>query len=375
MTVDLSIVIGAYNYAEFLPAAIESALSQAGATTEVIVVDDGSTDDTPAVVDRYSGSIVSLRTPNRGQLAALSLGFAACSGAMVLFLDADDVLLPAAAGTIRAASVDGRLSKLHWPMPEIDATGRLIGTVRPTQPLPSGDLASQVCRLGPEGAAYPPTSGNAWRRTFLQQVLPGPVDEFRLAADQYLAVLAPFYGLVGTIDEPLSRYRRHARSVHSSAPLTERARITNDHYVRTARLLRQHCEARGLDCQWWTWEERSWTRRLECSLNELDELLPADAVVILMDQDEWALSGQRPWVAVPIPSRGGRYWGLPADGREVVDKIEVRRLEGATHLVITDSAFWWLDEYDGLSEYLGAGSRSVVDNDRFQLYELGAVAK
>ena len=83
------------------------------------------------------------------------------------------MLLPHAATTIKSASTDGAVVKLHWPMPEIDARGRPTGSVRPTEGLPSGDLAAQLCRLGPEGAAYPPTSGNAWRRGFLEQVLPG----------------------------------------------------------------------------------------------------------------------------------------------------------------------------------------------------------
>jgi glycosyltransferase involved in cell wall biosynthesis len=370
MAVNVSIVIGTYNYADYLPAAVESALAQVGATTEVVVVDDGSTDGTPGLLNRWSGSIVNIRTENRGQLAALATGFARTSGRMVVFLDADDVLLPQAAQVIRDASTDDALAKLHWPMPEIDDRGLAIGSVRPTEALPSGDLTAQLCRLGPEGAAYPPTSGNAWRREFLERVLPGPGDQFRLAADQYLAVLAPFHGLVGRVDEPLSQYRRHADSVHSSAPLDERIRITNDHYGRTATLLRSICEERGMACEWEAWEEHSWTRRLEQTLDELDRAVPPGSTVVLMDQDEWALPDGRPWVPVPIPSDHGHYAGLPADSSRVIGELEDRRLEGATHLVITDSAFWWLDAYEGLSEYLRTRALAISDTDRYRLFEL-----
>jgi hypothetical protein len=370
MPVDVSIVIGSYNYADYLAAAVESALAQVGASTEVVVVDDGSTDDTPDLVNRWSGSIISVRTENRGQLAALATGFARTSGRMVVFLDADDVLLPHAAKAIRDASRDAAVVKLHWPMPEIDDRGRSIGSCRPTEALPSGDLAEQLCRLGPEGAAYPPTSGNAWRRDFLAQVLPGPVDQFRLAADQYLAILAPFHGLVGKLDEPLSQYRRHAGSVHSAAPLDERIRITNEHYERASSLLRCLCEERGMACGWETWEASSWTGRLQRTLAELDRSIPPGSRVVLMDQDEWALPGGRPWAAVPIPSKDGRYAGLPANAQRVIEELEVRRIEGARYLVVTDSAFWWLDAYAGLADHLSTHARRVVDNDTYQLFEL-----
>jgi len=367
------VVIDTYNYAEYLPQAIESALDQDHPDVEVIVVDDGSTDGTPSVVARYDGRVTALRTPNRGQLAAFGTGFAASRGEMVVFLDADDVLLPHAAGAITDAARSSVVAKVHWPMPEIDAVGKRIGRVRPTQALPSGDLTRQMCELGPEGAAYPPTSGNAWRRNFLTEVLPGPVEEFRLAADQYLGVLAPFHGLVAALDAPQSLYRRHPTSVHSSATLEERARITNEHYSRSVALLRAECERRGMDCAWATWEERSWTRRLERSLHELDALLPAEASVVLMDQDEWALPVGGRWAPVPIPSRDGRYWGLPATGTDLVVELDGRRSDGATHLVVSDSAFWWLDAYPELGEYLCARAADLVSNDRYRLFRFDPV--
>ena len=116
--VDVSVVIGAYNYADHLPAAIDSALAQDVPAVEVIVVDDGSTDNTPDIVARYDGRVIGIRTPNSGQLAALGTGFAASAGPMVVFLDADDVLLPGAARAIAAAAKDPRVAKVHWPMPE-----------------------------------------------------------------------------------------------------------------------------------------------------------------------------------------------------------------------------------------------------------------
>src|SRR5437764_1069566 len=89
---DVSVIINNYNYGRFLAEAIESALSQTLPATEVIVVDDGSTDNSPEVIGRYEGRIRSIMKSNGGQASALNAGFGASSGDVVIFLDADDVL-------------------------------------------------------------------------------------------------------------------------------------------------------------------------------------------------------------------------------------------------------------------------------------------
>ena len=91
----VSIVIPCFNHARFLPEAIESALGQSHAPVEVIVVDDGSTDDSASVAARYPVKVV--RQANAGLSAARNAGFAASSGEVLIFLDADDRLRPDAA--------------------------------------------------------------------------------------------------------------------------------------------------------------------------------------------------------------------------------------------------------------------------------------
>ena len=91
----VSLVIATFNHARLLAEAIDSALSQTLDPVDVVVVDDGSTDDTPAVLARYDARIRVLRQPNRGLAAARNAGLAATRGTYVAFLDADDVLAPA----------------------------------------------------------------------------------------------------------------------------------------------------------------------------------------------------------------------------------------------------------------------------------------
>ena len=89
----VSVVIPCYNQGRFLPGAIESALGQTGEPPKVIVVDDGSCDDTPSVAQQFSG-VRYVWQENRGLSAARNRGLAECDTQYIVFLDADDLLLP-----------------------------------------------------------------------------------------------------------------------------------------------------------------------------------------------------------------------------------------------------------------------------------------
>ena len=91
----VSVIIPCYNQAHFLAEAIDSVLRQDHAPAEIVVVDDGSTDRTPAVAGAFP-SVRCLRQENRGLAAARNAGFARSTGEFVVFLDADDRLLPGA---------------------------------------------------------------------------------------------------------------------------------------------------------------------------------------------------------------------------------------------------------------------------------------
>src|SRR2546430_12070413 len=87
----VSILINNYNYGRFLREAIDSALRQTYTNTEVIVVDDGSTDDSRPIIAGYGSRIVPVLKENGGQASAFNAGFAVSKGELVCLLDSDDV--------------------------------------------------------------------------------------------------------------------------------------------------------------------------------------------------------------------------------------------------------------------------------------------
>jgi glycosyltransferase involved in cell wall biosynthesis len=91
----VSVVIPTYESGRFVAEAIDSVLAQDEAAHEVVVVDDGSTDDTPQVVEGYGDRIVAVRHEvNRGVAAARNTGLATLTGEVVVMQDADDRMLP-----------------------------------------------------------------------------------------------------------------------------------------------------------------------------------------------------------------------------------------------------------------------------------------
>jgi len=91
----VSAIVPCYNQGHFLSEAIESILNQTYPHYEIIVIDDGSTDDTSQVAARYA-NVRCIRKKNEGLSAARNTGLRASAGAYVVFLDADDKLLPEA---------------------------------------------------------------------------------------------------------------------------------------------------------------------------------------------------------------------------------------------------------------------------------------
>ena len=203
-----SVVIPCFNYARFLGDAIESALRQSRPAREVIVVDDGSTDDTRAVVSGFGDRVRAVFKENGGLGSAMNAGFLRAEGDVVFLLDADDALQPEAVATVLEAWKPDTVM-VHWRPALMDAGGRDVpGRVpAPWVRLDEGDVRPRLLATG--GYSTTVTSGLALRRDALLRVLPIPEEPYRQGADGYLVRAIAFLGPVQAVDRPLARYRQH----------------------------------------------------------------------------------------------------------------------------------------------------------------------
>lgn len=141
----VSVIVPSYNNARFLPQALESALSQTYRDFEVIIIDDGSTDDTREVVERYlkrdPGRTRYIYQDNRGLACARNAGIREARGALIALLDADDQWLPERLEeTVKVIGADASVGLVHANITRVDEDGTMLETPRRDPRVLSGDI-------------------------------------------------------------------------------------------------------------------------------------------------------------------------------------------------------------------------------------------
>jgi hypothetical protein len=226
-TVD--VIVNNYNYAAYVCDAVGSALRQDYDGVKVIVVDDGSTDESLQRLEAFADRIKLVTKQNGGQCSAYNAGFELARGDLVIFLDADDMLSPwAAARAAGAFAARPDASRIEFRMEVIDASGRPLGRTKPpaARTLPNGDVRQQ-------GLAFPfdlgmaPGSGHAYNRSELERIMPIPeVGYGRWGADYYALHLTNLLGPVVAVDEVCASYRVHGNNAFEpSEPIIDLDRI------------------------------------------------------------------------------------------------------------------------------------------------------
>ena len=203
----ITVIIANYNYGRFVGQAIDSALGLDWDDVEVIVVDDGSTDDSREVIARFADRVTIIHQENSTQRVARNCGYAVSTGDVIIHLDSDDVLFPSLPRELARVWRPG-ISKVQFQMLRIDEEGDSLGSVFPDfteEPTPE-----QVRTWAEETSAYPtpPGSGNAYSRSLLDQIFPLD-DSCGAATDSACLAVAPFLGDVITVVKPLVGYRVH----------------------------------------------------------------------------------------------------------------------------------------------------------------------
>jgi glycosyltransferase involved in cell wall biosynthesis len=216
---EVSVVIPAYNAGHYVPAAVESVLAQTMTDHEVIVVDDGSTDDTAETMTRFGSRVRYLRQANQGVAAARNTGIAEAHGRYIAFLDADDTWFPeklerqlvalSARTDCRACYsaflvVDERLSPLG-------VCRGLRRTATLEDLITRGNVVGSICTVLCDRSLF--ASAGSFDSTLSQ------------CADWEMWIRLATRTEFLYLDEPLATYRQHAANMSRDPALLERDSI------------------------------------------------------------------------------------------------------------------------------------------------------
>jgi glycosyltransferase involved in cell wall biosynthesis len=225
----VTILINNYNYGRFLQEAIDSALNQTYSPTEVIVVDDGSTDNSREIIASYGNKIIPVLKENGGQASAFNAGFAASRGDIICFLDSDDAFLPEKVAQVIDAFGDRQdLGLCCHPVKWVDINRKpsITNSSQDSSSTPKNyhnepkreyDLRADL-KSGKVRNKFPiftPTSGLTFRRSLLQQILPMPEAKNIGLNDAYLDFIALGLSKIIILDKELALYRIHGSNAYT----------------------------------------------------------------------------------------------------------------------------------------------------------------
>jgi glycosyltransferase involved in cell wall biosynthesis len=285
----ISAVIPAYNHAHFIAFALDSILAQTRPPDEIFVIDDGSTDNTAAVVEQYGSRVKYVRQRNAGVGAARNLGVRLTSGDWIAFIDADDGWLPEKLSR-QVEMLDARPEAVlvHTGSTIMEVDGRMI-------PLPlnlSGEKHWPLMRF-----MNPITMSSVMvsRRAYVD--VGGFNERLTSCEDWDLWVRMHSPGRFVAVPEPLTIYRATAESMSTNPDRM----IANMEIIRPTSLLR------GLP----SWVKPFWTRRIravahyQASITARPKGRQVERGYLMRSIVQW-----------PLPSRG-----LPARYRSVIRNL------------------------------------------------------
>ena len=213
----VSVLMGNYNYGRYIDEALDSVLRQTYSNFEVIVCDDGSTDDSREVVARYSNRDPRIRMvvkENGGLASALNAAYAASRGEIICLLDADDVFLPSKLERVVGAfKKHGRGGVCIHRLIRMDKDGHTFSYPRPMI-LNEGWVGPQALRGGAHVKYFPPTSGLSFRRPITDLLFPAYPASAEAWTDTWLQ-LRSFFTEILAVNGALAKFRIHGENIWS----------------------------------------------------------------------------------------------------------------------------------------------------------------
>lgn len=220
MNVSVSVLVNNYNNGPWLRRCLDSIFAQTREADEVIVFDDGSSDDSVEII-RSFGSKVRLISGDRApggaacerQARAIAEAFEASRGDHIYLLDGDDAFLPEKLARFETAwNLNPDAVLVQSPMVRINEEDREIGLMKNPK-TPDRNWERHFYKQGDAGVFYP-TSALAFHRNYLTKRLPLDYsDQIMAWSDMKLSLPSVWYGSVITLDEPLACYRQRRNSV------------------------------------------------------------------------------------------------------------------------------------------------------------------
>jgi glycosyltransferase involved in cell wall biosynthesis len=218
----VSVLVPNKDYGRFLTEALESIRAQTYGNIEVIICDDGSSDDSVDVATSFVEAdprfSLERHEVNRGQGAGFNTAFGRARGEIVAFLDADDTFEPGKLAAVVHALRSGQFGAVVHPLMVTDAEGEPIQRIPALTRFEDGWLGPRVLRRGGRWR-WVPTSGIAMRREVADLVFPMPEEGFSSSADTFFLMLVPLLTPIASVDEVLGTYRRHGANVYARAQL------------------------------------------------------------------------------------------------------------------------------------------------------------
>lgn len=243
----VSIIINNYNYELFLSEAIRSALDQTYSSIEVIVVDDGSTDNSRDVILSYGDRIVPVFKENGGQASALNAGFISSKGEIICFLDADDLFLPQKVSEV----VNLFLSKpdIDWvftesaPFQSEDLVNKNLNTIfkeiiEASSVITPRNIDFRLHIRKAELPNFTPSTSNlCFSRLILEKIFPLPEvsgSSGIAICDTYLKLVAVALGEGYSYPKNLGIFRLHNSNLFTTQELQQKRQVFAEILIATA---------------------------------------------------------------------------------------------------------------------------------------------
>ncbi|MGY1703972.1 glycosyltransferase family 2 protein [Geodermatophilus sp. SYSU D00697] len=364
-----SVVVVSYDNLVFTRMCLETVLASTDVSTEVIVVDNGSTDGTPSYLREMATRFPRLRPvlneTNLGFVRAANQGLAAAQGQLLVLLNNDTVVPPGWLGGLTAHLADGSMGMVG---PVTNAAGNEAQIPVPYRTY--GELRSFAAGMShrpPQAVDIPVlTMFCVAMRRELYAAVGGLDQQFGLGMfeDDDYAERVRAAGLRVVCAQDVFVHHFGEASFGKLVPTGEYGELFRTNQQRFAEKWGRPWTPHGRR------PDPEYAAMVEQVRAAVRAQVPPDATVLVVSKgdDELLELGGRRAMHFPQDDRGVYAGHHPADDREAVDDLQALCVRGADYIVFPETSMWWLDHYTGLKAYLESTFQEVADVDACRIF-------